>query len=157
MSPIQRGVFRFIKIYKLKKVIKSLFVENHKLVFLNAGFEEVRTYRYWSQAKRGIDFDGLIEDLEKAPENSVIILHACAHNPTGSDPTVEQWNKIADVVIKRKLFPFFDSAYQGFASGDLEKDSIAVRLFVSRGVELVCSQSFAKNFGLYSNNDALFH
>lgn len=129
------------------------YPENHRLVFTNAGFTEGRNYRYWSQSTRGIDFDGLIEDLENAPENSVIILHACAHNPTGSDPTVEQWNKIADVIMEKKLFPFFDSAYQGFASGDLEKDSLAVRLFVSRGFELFCAQSFAKNFGLYSKNN----
>lgn len=119
-------------------------------MFNNAGFKEPKEYRYWSESTRGLDLNGLIEDLDKAPENSVVILHACAHNPTGCDPTQEQWAKIADVMEKRKLFPFFDSAYQGFASGDLEKDAWAVRYFVSRGFELVCAQSFAKNFGLYS-------
>ncbi|KAJ8867401.1 hypothetical protein PR048_031202 [Dryococelus australis] len=124
--------------------------ENHRLVFFNAGFTEFREYRYWDAANRTIDFSGLIEDLKAAPENSVIILHACAHNPTGCDPTHEQWEKIADVIKEKKLFPFFDSAYQGFASGDLDKDAWAVRCFVSRGFELVCAQSFAKNFGLYN-------
>ncbi|XP_045506744.1 aspartate aminotransferase, cytoplasmic [Colias croceus] len=124
--------------------------ENHHLVFVNSGFTSPRTYRYWNPKTLAIDFDGMIEDLQKAPENSVVILHACAHNPTGIDPTQEQWIKIADVMQERKLFPFFDSAYQGFASGDLERDAWAVRYFVKRGFELVCSQSYAKNFGLYN-------
>ncbi|RZC38248.1 Aminotran 1 2 domain containing protein [Asbolus verrucosus] len=124
--------------------------ENHKLVFTNAGFTTPKEYRYWSEEKRGLDFDGFIEDLNNAAENSVIILHSCAHNPTGCDPTQEQWAKIADVIEQRRLFPFFDSAYQGFASGDLEKDAWTVRYFVSRGFELLCAQSFAKNFGLYN-------
>ncbi|XP_013163432.1 PREDICTED: probable aspartate aminotransferase, cytoplasmic [Papilio xuthus] len=124
--------------------------ENHHLVFMNSGFTQPRSYRYWNAETRAIDFDGLIADLKGAPENSVIILHACAHNPTGIDPTHEQWEKIADVMEERKLFPFFDSAYQGFASGDLDRDAWAVRYFVKRGFELVCAQSYAKNFGLYN-------
>lgn len=128
----------------------SLLPENHRLVFTNGGFTDPREYRYWDEGKRGLDIDGFLEDLNKAPENAVIILHACAHNPTGCDPTQEQWGAIADVMKARKLFPFFDSAYQGFASGDLDKDAWAVRFFVSRGFELLCAQSFAKNFGLYS-------
>ncbi|XP_058461576.1 aspartate aminotransferase, cytoplasmic [Malaya genurostris] len=124
--------------------------ENHHKVFLYAGFTTPKTYRYWDQERRGIDFEGMIADLESAPEGAVIILHACAHNPTGIDPTQEQWKKIADVCEKKKLFPFFDSAYQGFASGDPNKDAFAVRYFVERGFELFCAQSFAKNFGLYN-------
>ncbi|XP_022113753.2 aspartate aminotransferase, cytoplasmic [Pieris rapae] len=124
--------------------------ENHHLVFVNSGFTQPRVYRYWNPKTRAIDFDGMIEDLKNAPENSVILLHACAHNPTGIDPTHEQWIKIADVMEERKLFPFFDSAYQGFASGDLDSDAWAVRYFVKRGFELVCAQSYAKNFGLYN-------
>ncbi|OWR43034.1 Aspartate aminotransferase cytoplasmic [Danaus plexippus plexippus] len=124
--------------------------ENHHLVFVNSGFTNPRTYRYWDEKTLSIDFDGLIEDLKNAPENSVILLHACAHNPTGIDPCHEQWEKIADVMEERKLFPFFDSAYQGFASGDLDRDAWAVRYFVKRGFELVCAQSYAKNFGLYN-------
>lgn len=124
--------------------------ENHHLVFVNSGFTQPRQYRYWNSKTRELDFSGMIEDLKNAPENSVIILHACAHNPTGIDPTHEQWEKIADVMEERKLFPFFDSAYQGFASGDLDRDAWAVRYFVKRGFELVCAQSYAKNFGLYN-------
>lgn len=123
---------------------------NHLLVFKKAGFTDVKTYRYWDAANRSLDFAGMIEDLKAAPEKSVVVLHACAHNPTGIDPTDDQWKQIADVCAEKKLFPFFDSAYQGFATGDLEQDSKTVRYFAQRGFELFCAQSFAKNFGLYS-------
>lgn len=123
---------------------------NHKLIFDTAGFSHGRQYRYWNAATKSLDFDGMCEDLLAAPENSVIILHACAHNPTGCDPTPDQWTRIAEIVRQRKLFPFFDSAYQGFASGDLDKDAKAVRLFCEQDIELFCSQSFSKNFGLYN-------
>lgn len=124
--------------------------ENHQKVFLSAGFTDGHAYRYWDPITRGIDFDGFLADLRKAPEGAVIILHACAHNPTGCDPTKEQWVKIADIIEEKGLFPFFDSAYQGFASGDPVHDAFAVRYFVERGFELFCAQSFAKNFGLYN-------
>ncbi|XP_015919632.1 aspartate aminotransferase, cytoplasmic [Parasteatoda tepidariorum] len=123
---------------------------NHRTVFKDAGFPNDHTYRYWNAPTRDLNFKGMMEDLENAPEDSVIILHACAHNPTGVDPTQEQWKQIADLMEKKKLFPFFDCAYQGFASGDLVKDSWAVRYFAQRGFELICAQSFAKNFGLYN-------
>ncbi|KAJ8789379.1 hypothetical protein J1605_021906 [Eschrichtius robustus] len=124
--------------------------ENHNGVFIAAGFKEIRSYHYWDAAKRGLDLQGFLNDLEKAPEFSIFVLHACAHNPTGTDPTPEQWKQIASVMKRRFLFPFFDSAYQGFASGNLEKDAWAVRYFVSEGFELFCAQSFSKNFGLYN-------
>lgn len=124
--------------------------ENHHKVFISSGFTNANKYRYWDPITRGVDFEGMLADISEAPESSVIILHACAHNPTGCDPTEEQWCRLADVMKEKKLFPFFDSAYQGFASGDPVKDAFAVRYFVSRGFELFCSQSFAKNFGLYN-------
>jgi len=124
--------------------------ENHKLVFLNGGFGEYKSYRYWEAGTKSLDLKGMLEDLSNAPENSVIILHACAHNPTGVDPTREEWKERARVVKEKKLFPLFDSAYQGFASGDLDNDAWAVRFFVESGFELLCCQSFAKNFGLYN-------
>ncbi|XP_019222462.1 aspartate aminotransferase, cytoplasmic isoform X1 [Oreochromis niloticus] len=124
--------------------------ENHNAVFSSAGFEDVRPYRYWDAEKRGLDLAGFLGDLESCPEHSVFVLHACAHNPTGTDPTQEQWKQIAEVMMRRKLFAFFDSAYQGFASGSLEKDAWAVRYFVSSGFEMFCAQSFSKNFGLYN-------
>ncbi|EFN68664.1 Aspartate aminotransferase, cytoplasmic [Camponotus floridanus] len=124
--------------------------ENHKLVFINGGFKHAREYRYWDEKTRGVNLEGMLDDLRDAPENAIIILHSCAHNPTGCDPTPEQWTKIADVIQEKRLFPLFDSAYQGFASGDLDKDAYAVRMFAERGIEFICTQSFAKNFGLYN-------
>ncbi|XP_024945316.1 probable aspartate aminotransferase, cytoplasmic isoform X2 [Cephus cinctus] len=124
--------------------------ENHKLIFTNGGFKKGCEYRYWDPENHNIDIEGMLADLREAPENAVIILHACAHNPTGCDPTPEQWAKIADVIEEKHLFPLFDSAYQGFASGDLDRDAYAVRLFADRGIEFICTQSFAKNFGLYN-------
>ena len=124
--------------------------ENHKLVFISGGFKKACEYTYWNPTTRSIDIEGMLKDLGDAPENSVIIFHACAHNPTGCDPTPEQWMKLADVIEKKRLFPLFDSAYQGFASGDLDKDAYSVRLFAKRGIEFMCTQSFAKNFGLYN-------
>jgi len=123
---------------------------NHGLIFKNAGFTDIRKYRYWDAQKKCLDFDGFVEDLENAPAKAVIILHACAHNPTGVDPSKEQWAKIADVIERKNLFPFFDCAYQGFASGSLDTDAWSVRYFVDKGFELYCSQSFSKNFGLYN-------
>lgn len=124
--------------------------ENHRFVFMCGGFKNACEYTYWNPNTRGIDINGMLKDLDEAPENAVIILHACAHNPTGCDPTPEQWNKIANVIEEKHLFPLFDSAYQGFASGDLDKDAYAVRMFAERGIEFMCTQSFAKNFGLYN-------
>jgi len=91
----------------------------------------------------------MVEDIKGAPDRSVLLLHVCAHNPTGMDPTLEQWNQLADLIQAKKHIPFFDCAYQGFASGDLDRDAEPLRLFVRRGFELFVSQSFAKNFGLY--------
>ncbi|KAI8581257.1 hypothetical protein K450DRAFT_233884 [Umbelopsis ramanniana AG] len=121
---------------------------NHKAIFNNVGIQ-VAEYPYWNPSTRGLDLEGMLAALEDAPEESIVLLHACAHNPTGVDPTREQWQRIADVVQKKKHFPFFDCAYQGFASGNLDQDAWAVRYFVERGFELFVCQSFAKNFGLY--------
>lgn len=121
---------------------------NHHAIFERAGLE-VRKYRYYKPETCGLDFDGMKEDLAGAPENAVVLLHACAHNPTGVDPTPDQWNGILDVVKSRGLLPFFDSAYQGFASGDLDRDGAALRLFADSGLEMLLAQSFAKNMGLY--------
>eukprot|EP00741_Cyanophora_paradoxa_P010996 tig00020553_g10630.t1 len=121
---------------------------NHLNIFPKAGVQ-VRKYRYYSNKLRGLDFEGLIEDLSAAPEGSLVLLHGCAHNPTGCDPTRDQWARIADVCEARKLVPYFDVAYQGFASGDLDADAWSVRFFEQRGFTMLVSQSFAKNMGLY--------
>lgn len=99
----------------------------------------------------------MLEDFNNAPEGSVILLHACAHNPTGVDPTMDEWKQIAAVLKAKKLFPLFDSAYQGFASGDLDQDAQAVRYFAAEGFELFVAQSFAKNFGLYGERAGALH
>lgn len=122
---------------------------NHLTMFNAAGIP-YKQYRYWNAKTRGLDIDGFLEDIQNAPEKSVILLHACAHNPTGVDPTQEQWKRVAEVIRAKKHLPFFDSAYQGFASGDLEKDAWAIRYFIQQGFELLAAQSFAKNFGLYN-------
>jgi aspartate aminotransferase len=104
-----------------------------------------------------LDIDGLLSTLKSADEGSIVLLHACAHNPTGVDPDQAQWKQIANVVREKKLFPFFDCAYQGFASGDLAQDNFAIRYFVEQGFELIIAQSFAKNFGLYGERAGAFH
>uniref|UniRef100_A0A3P9HHQ6 Aspartate aminotransferase n=1 Tax=Oryzias latipes TaxID=8090 RepID=A0A3P9HHQ6_ORYLA len=112
--------------------------ENHNGVFTNAGFEDVRPYKYWDAEKRGLDLAGLLSDLEVS---EIQTLHLCP---------ARLYDGIHLPNIRRKLFPFFDSAYQGFASGNLEKDAWALRYFVSKGFEMFCAQSFSKNFGLYN-------
>ncbi|KAI0965746.1 PLP-dependent transferase [Xylaria arbuscula] len=140
---------------------KAIYVSNptwvnHHQIFSNVGLP-VEQYPYFSKQTKGLDFDGLKATLSNAPERSIILLHACAHNPTGVDPTTEQWKEIAAIVKQKNHFPFFDSAYQGFASGDLLRDGAGVRYFVEQGIELVIAQSFAKNFGLYGERAGAFH
>ncbi|KAJ4450696.1 hypothetical protein ANN_02125 [Periplaneta americana] len=127
--------------------------DNHEYTFLYSGLKNSRIYRYWDPVTKGVDFKGMIEDLMQAPENSIIVLQMCSHNPTGCDLTKEQWIKVADVMEERKLFPFFDAAYQGFSTGGLETDAWPVRYFVDRGFELFIAQTFSKNMGLYSTCD----
>jgi aspartate aminotransferase len=122
---------------------------NHKNIFTDEKVEW-RTYRYYDPATVGLDFAGMIADLEAAADGSIVVLHGCAHNPTGIDPTPAQWAKVADVCLAKKLIPFFDVAYQGFATGDLDADAAAPRLFASRGLEMFVAQSYSKNLGLYS-------
>jgi aspartate aminotransferase, cytoplasmic len=118
--------------------------------FLISSGVAYKQYRYWDQSGRKLDIDGMLEDIRNAPNNSIILLHACAHNPTGVDPSQDEWKRIASVIREKNHLPFFDSAYQGFASGDLERDAWAVRYFIDQGFELFVAQSFAKNFGLYN-------
>ena len=90
------------------------------------------------------------KDLQAAPEKSVILFHACAHNPTGADPSVDDWKRLAEVCKQKSHFPIFDTAYQGFASGDPNKDAWSLRYFADQGFEMMVCQSFSKNFGLYN-------
>ncbi|KND00863.1 uncharacterized protein SPPG_03967 [Spizellomyces punctatus DAOM BR117] len=121
---------------------------NHRAIFADAGLE-VREYPYWNPEVRGLALKELLDTLKSAPNGSIICLHPCAHNPTGVDPTPEEWKLIAEVIRDKSHFPFFDCAYQGFASGDLDRDAGAVRYFVEQGFELLVAQSYSKNIGLY--------
>jgi len=123
---------------------------NHKGMLKHAGYEDVREYRYYNPATKGLDIEGMLKDLNDAPEGALVVLHGCAHNPSGVDPSHEEWKKIADVCQTKKLFTILDVAYQGFVSGDPDVDAWAVRYFVEKGMEVVIFQSFAKNFGLYN-------
>lgn len=139
---------------------KTVFIPNpswpnHKNIVARANLDW-KEYRYYDFKNKALDINGLLEDLDKAPERSIVILHVCAHNPTGMDPTHTQWDDILKVVKKRNHFPFFDMAYQGFASGDLNKDSYALKKFANEGIKLALAQSYAKNFGLYGERIGCF-
>ena len=122
---------------------------NHVKIFHECGIEQ-RGYRYWEPRARALDLAGMLADMRKAPRGSIVLLHVCAHNPTGVDPTHEQWEAICDLMLEMEHVAFFDMAYQGYATGDLDDDAYALRLFVKRGVRgVVLAQSFAKNMGLY--------
>ncbi|TEB34962.1 aspartate aminotransferase [Coprinellus micaceus] len=128
---------------------------NHIPLFRDSGLE-VRHYRYFDKQNVALDFEGLKSDLLSAPEGAIVLLHACAHNPTGIDPTPEQWEALSHIVKEKKLFPFFDMAYQGFASGDIARDAFALRHFVAQGHQVALAQSFAKNMGLYGERTGAF-
>ena len=139
---------------------KSVFLPNpswpnHKNIVQRSGLE-AKEYRYYDNKTKTINLDGMLEDLDKAQDKSIVVLHVCAHNPTGMDPTEKQWEEIHKVVTKKNHLPFFDMAYQGFASGDLVKDSFALRKFADSGVKLALAQSYAKNFGLYGQRIGCF-
>jgi len=129
---------------------------NHPTIFQKAGLT-VEKHPYYDPSTRGFNFDGMIAHMESAEEGSAYLLHACAHNPTGVDPTMEQWEKIIEVCKRKKFFPILDSAYQGYASGDLEYDSKSVRMFLAAGMEMMVCQSFAKNLGLYGERIGMIH
>ncbi|KAF9662085.1 hypothetical protein SADUNF_Sadunf18G0016700 [Salix dunnii] len=131
-----------------KVLISSPTWGNHKNIFNDARVPWSE-YRYYDPKTVGLDFEGMISDIKAAPEGSFVLLHGCAHNPTGIDPTPEQWEKIADIIQEKNHIPFFDVAYQGFASGSLDADASSVRLFAARGMELLVAQSYSKNLGLY--------
>lgn len=114
-------------------------------------------YRFYDRDRNRFDCDGALKDIKKIPEKSTILFHACAHNPTGVDPTIEEWCQLCHAVKKRKLYPFFDMAYQGFATGDIDRDAIAIRLFLEDGFELAIAQGYSKNFGLYGERVGCLH
>ncbi|KAM7189422.1 Pyridoxal phosphate-dependent transferase [Naviculisporaceae sp. PSN 640] len=128
---------------------------NHAAVFKDSGLS-VETYSYYDKDTIGLDFQGMIADIKAAPKGSMFLFHACAHNPTGVDPTPEQWKEIEAAVKAQGHYAFFDMAYQGFASGDIDKDAFALRYFVEQGHNVCLAQSFAKNMGLYGERIGAF-
>ncbi|WP_115528135.1 MULTISPECIES: aromatic amino acid transaminase [Xanthomonas] len=122
--------------------------ENHRAVFGAAGFEVV-DYTYFDAATHGLNFDGMLADLAKLEPGTVVLLHACCHNPTGADLTKDQWKQVAGLLKERNLFPFVDIAYQGFDKG-IEADAYAVRLLAAEGIDsYVVASSYSKSFSLY--------
>jgi len=121
--------------------------ENHRAVFESAGFK-VNTYPYYDAKTRGVDLDGMLGALKAMPAGSIVLLHACCHNPTGVDLTTEQWTGVIETIGARGLVPFLDIAYQGFGDG-IDADGSAVRRFAQAGMPLFVSNSFSKSFSLY--------
>ncbi|CAG9173252.1 amino acid aminotransferase [Cupriavidus respiraculi] len=121
--------------------------ENHRALFESAGFPVVN-YAYYDAASHGLNFAGMVESLKSYPANTIVVLHACCHNPTGVDLSTEQWKQVVQLIKERNLIPFLDMAYQGFADG-IAEDGAAVRLFAESGLPFFVSSSFSKSFSLY--------
>ncbi len=121
--------------------------ENHRALFESAGFT-VENYPYYDTATRGVNFAGMKACLDGLPANSIVVLHACCHNPTGADITAAQWQEVVDVIRARNLVAFIDMAYQGFADG-IAQDAVALDLFAASGLQFFVSSSFSKSFSLY--------
>ena len=130
-----------------KVLISDPSWENHRALFTNAGFK-VESYRYYDAQTRDLNFAGMLADLTAAAAGTVVVLHACCHNPTGYDITPAQWDQVVSVVKSNKLVAFLDMAYQGFAYG-LAEDGAAVQKFVDAGLTFFVSTSFSKSFSLY--------
>ncbi len=130
-----------------KVLISDPSWENHRALFTNAGFP-VATYAYYDAASRGIDFSAMLASLEAAEPGTIIVLHACCHNPTGYDLTPEQWNEVIAVLQRKRLTPFLDMAYQGFGNG-IAEDGAVIGKFVASGMLFFVSTSFSKSFSLY--------
>lgn len=121
--------------------------DNHRALFQNAGFT-VGTYPYYDEARRAFNFEGMLAGLQAAAAGSIVVLHACCHNPTGYDLINAQWAQVIDVVKSRGLVPFLDMAYQGFGAG-IREDGAVVEQFIAAGLQFFVSTSFSKNFSLY--------
>jgi aromatic-amino-acid transaminase len=130
-----------------KVLISDPSWENHRALFTNAGFP-VENYPYYDAEKRGVRFDAMLAALNAAPAGTVVVLHACCHNPTGYDLTDGQWSQVVEAVKARQLVPFLDMAYQGFGDG-IAEDGAAVRKFIASGMDFFVSTSFSKSFSLY--------
>jgi len=130
-----------------KVIISDPSWENHRALFAQAGFEVV-SHPYYDAARRGVDFDGMLAALNSAEAGTIVVLHACCHNPTGYDITPAQWDQVIAVVKARNITPFLDMAYQGFGFG-LQEDGAVVAKFLAAGLNFFVSTSFSKSFSLY--------
>jgi aromatic-amino-acid transaminase len=130
-----------------KVLISDPSWENHRAIFQNAGFE-VDSYAYYDAEKRGVNFDGMLASLNAAAAGTIVVLHACCHNPTGYDITAAQWDQVIDVVKAKQLTAFLDMAYQGFGEG-IAEDGAVIGKFVAAGLDILVSTSFSKSFSLY--------
>jgi aromatic-amino-acid transaminase len=130
-----------------KVLISDPSWENHRALFTSAGFT-VESYRYYDAAKRGVDFEGMLADISAAPAGTIILLHACCHNPTGYDITAAQWDQVIAAIKAKNLVTFLDMAYQGFGHG-IQEDGAVIGKFVAAGLDFFVSTSFSKSFSLY--------
>lgn len=152
-TPGGTGALRVIADFLAKQTsVKTVWISNptwpnHFNIFKAAGLE-TKQYCYYNAAEHNIDFDTMLADLEQAKPGDVILFHGCCHNPTGIDPTEEQWRTLADLVVERGCLPLFDFAYQGFAHG-LEEDALGLRIFAEKNQEILIASSYSKNFSLY--------
>lgn len=121
---------------------------NHQAVFQSVGLE-VASYAYYDAVNKSLDFEAMLASLSQIPEGDVVLFHGCCHNPTGIDPTTEQWQQLANLCSKQGFLPLFDFAYQGFGVG-LEEDAKGLRTFTQQVPEMLIASSFSKNFGLYN-------
>lgn len=153
-TPGGTGGLRVLAEFAFKHVgIRTVWISdptwaNHANVFRAAGLE-VKTYRYYDSLTHSMDFEGMCEELDSIPSDDMVLLHGCCHNPTGIDPTIEQWQKINQISLAKGWLPFFDFAYQGFGKG-IDEDAAGLRLFADTHDELLIASSFSKNFGLYN-------
>lgn len=132
---------------KAKVAISDPSWENHRALFEMAGFEVVN-YRYYDSSSRGLDFEGMIKSIEALPAGTILVLHACCHNPTGVDLSDAQWAQVIATIQSKGHVPFLDMAYQGFGDG-IDADASALRAFVASGLSFLVSSSFSKSFSLY--------
>ncbi|NRF70475.1 aspartate/tyrosine/aromatic aminotransferase [Aquincola sp. S2] len=130
-----------------KVLISDPSWENHRALFTSAGFP-VESYPYYDAEKRGVRFDDMLGALQAAPAGTIVVLHACCHNPTGYEITPAQWTRVVEVLKARALIPFLDMAYQGFGEG-IAEDGAVIQQFVASGMDFFVSTSFSKSFSLY--------
>ncbi|MFQ0993499.1 aromatic amino acid transaminase [Gilliamella sp. BG2] len=159
-SPGGTGALRIMADFLARRTkIKRVWVSNptwpnHRSVFQMAGLE-VREYHYYSAQTHTLDFDAMMSSLNQVAAGEAVLFHGCCHNPTGIDPTPEQWQAISDLALKNGWLPLFDLAYQGFGQG-IEEDVYGLRLFANNHPELLIASSYSKNFGLYNERVGAF-